>query len=332
MPGTEKGRSAQVWSEEELIDGQRTLCLTVILHTIGCSWWRSSGGCTMCGYNAAVSDASITQDSILRQFDSAWNSISGHSLVKIYTSGSFLDDNELATATRDAILKRAGEAGVRLLFESRPEYVNRELIDHCLSICPNIEIALGLESANEEVLSKSIHKGFHVADYRRAAEIARDAGTSVRTYLLLKPPYLTEGEAVRDAIDGVREASGFSRVISLNPVNVQRGTLVDKMHWEWAYRPPWLWSILKVLKEAEADGSVLISSLVGAGSVRGPHNCGDCDADVIVAIDGFNLTQNRSKLEIDDCDCIQHWRRMLSTEQFALAPGEHERFFTRDVR
>lgn len=285
----------------------------------------------MCGYNTKASDKSITGDDILAQFEKAWESYDNHSIVKVYTSGSLTDENEVPSAVREEILRRVKEAGAKMLFESRPEFVTKESIRECVKTCPDLEVALGLESANDRILAKSIHKGFTFKDYKRAAETVNAAGATVRTYLLLKPPYLTEEEAISDTIDSISKASPFSRVITVNPVNVQRGTRVERMWKSWAYRPPWLWSVIEVLRRAEHGENLLLSSLVGAGSERGAHNCGSCDADIAASIDGFNLTQDKKKLDRYDCKCKEDWKASLSSEKFAIAAGSHDKFFSRGL-
>ena len=181
---------ASVWSEEELLDGKRVRCLTIILSTPGCAWWRGSGGCIMCGYNEKASDRSITGENILSQFEAAWKSFDNQSIVKVYTSGSFIDESEVPSNVREEILNRVKGSGAKMLFESRPEFVKPETMKECFGICPDLEVALGLESANDRILSKSISKGFTFADYEGAAKTVLGAGATVRTYLLLKPPFL----------------------------------------------------------------------------------------------------------------------------------------------
>jgi radical SAM enzyme (TIGR01210 family) len=320
---------ASVWSEEELLDGKRVRCLTIILSTPGCAWWRDSGGCIMCGYNEKASDRSITGENILSQFEVAWKSFDNQSIVKVYTSGSFIDENEVPSNAREEILNRVKGSGAKMLFESRPEFVKPETIKECAGICPDIEVALGLESANDRILSKSISKGFTFADYEGAAKAVLAAGATVRTYLLLKPPFLTEQEAIDDTLQSISKAAPYSRVITVNPVNVQRRTRLEKLWKNWAYRPPWLWSVIEVLNRAEAGDSLLFSSMVGAGSDHGPHNCGTCDSDFISSIDGFNLTQDRKKLDRCDCGCRSRWQETLLAEKFAISTGDHEKFFLR---
>jgi radical SAM enzyme (TIGR01210 family) len=322
-------RPYSVWSEEELIDGRRARCLTIILTTSGCAWWRRSGGCLMCGYNLKSSDVAISPGSIAEQFDAAWRSFDRHSMVKIYTSGSFLDESEISSDARRHILETVGKSGSRLLFESRPEFVSRGIISECISLCPKIELALGLESANDLVLKHSVGKGFGFADYLRAATEAREAGADVRTYLLLKPPFLTEAEAIEDVKTSIEHVAEISRVISINPVNVQRGTKVEQMWKSWAYRPPWLWSVVEILRNSDPGKAILMASTVAAGSERGAHNCSKCDLDFIHAIEGFNLSQDRRKLESLECDCRGRWERLLEVEKFSVAVADLEKFFSR---
>lgn len=328
MQRVKKDRPASIWTEEELIDGRRVLAFAVVLRTSGCSWWKRTGGCTMCGYNASSSYPDITGEDIIQQFESAWQSFSSHSIVKIYTSGSFLDDAEIPVKAQDAILTKAGEAGVKLLFESRPEFVNEKIMSHCIKLCGDVELAIGLESANDRIREVSIRKGFSYGDYVHASEAAIDQGAKIRTYLLLKPPYLTEEESISDAVSSIEQAAKYSRVISINPVNVQKRTVVDRLYRKGAFRPPWLWSIIQVLKNADAGDGMLISSLVGAGSSRGPHNCGLCDQDAIQAIEAFNLTQDKSRLDASSCECKERWEINLTVEKFAISAGDHESYFS----
>src|SRR3972149_6845572 len=64
------------------------------------------------------------------------------------------------------------------------------------------------------------------------------AGGPVKTYLLVKPPLLTEREAIEDAVRSGHEADPHSDTISFNPVNVQRDPLVAPMFKRRGYPPP----------------------------------------------------------------------------------------------
>lgn len=284
--------------------------MVVIFRTSGC-WWSKKKGCLMCGYNLASREG-IGADSIIAQLSEALTRYEGEPMVKIYTSGSFLDPNEIPTEARDKIIRSFPQAE-RILFESRPEFVNEENLRGLPS--DRIEIALGLESADDEVLLKCVRKGFRVADSAKAAEIAMAHGMKVRTYLLLKPPYMTERQAIEDTIKSIAFAARRSESISINPLNVQNGTEVERLWKRGNYRPPWLWSLVEVLREGKklAEARVF-SSPSGAGSPRGVHNCGKCDADVINAIKRFSFTQDVREFDGLDCSCKRKWKAQLELQ------------------
>ena len=60
---------------------------------------------------------------------------------------------------------------------------------------PRLEIAIGLETANPDVLGK-LNKRFTLDDFRRAAEFLKDHDIDLRVFVLLRPPFMTEREGV----------------------------------------------------------------------------------------------------------------------------------------
>ncbi|MCU0852286.1 MAG: archaeosine biosynthesis radical SAM protein RaSEA [Thermoplasmata archaeon] len=322
------GSAAAVWKERESLDGKVVDAGVIILRTSGCSHFHK-GGCSMCGYNIE-SAPGIGATDIRKQFEQAYERLRGVPALKVYTSGSFLDECEVPKDVADEILKRCADEHVHLLFESRPEYVTAERLDACLASHEDLEVALGLESANDRVLRYSINKGFAVRDYDNAASVLGAKGIPVRTYVLLKPPFLTEAEAVRDAQATIAHAAKVSAVISLNPVNVQKGTLVERLWRNWAYRPPWLWSVLKVLKESRPEARRLICDPTGGGKERGAHNCGKCDDVILDSIKAFSLSQDVSRLGSPECECHEIWRSIMEIEGFVVGgTPDLQRFFKR---
>jgi len=283
----------------------------------------------MCGYNIE-SSPEITAEDIESQFAKAIGSSGEVDMIKVYTSGSFLDGEEMPEEIAGKIAETCADMGARLLVESRPEYITTESLDRLLTFHDNLEVAIGLESANDAVLKHSINKGFSVSDYDRAAELLNSKDIDLRTYLLMKPPFLTEAEAMEDTVDSARHAARFSKVLSVNPVNVQRGTLVERLWREWSYRPPWLWSVLSVLRECARLDARVVCDPVGGGSVRGAHNCGECDATALDALKAFSRSQRPDDLAVPQCGCADLWRTIVKTEGVVLGGTcDLERFFRR---
>jgi len=327
-----KDRSSSVtfWKEKEFFNGKQIDAGVVILRTCGCSHFNSLGGCSMCGFNLD-SRSDTTPEQVQRQFETAANGLRDVQLLKVYTSGSFLDEREIPRAVASNILNHCKERGIRLLLESRPEYVTEENIERVQDAHDNLQVALGLESSNDRILEYSINKGFSVRDYDRAAELLRERRVPIRTYVLLKPPYLTESEALDDAISTAKYAARCSDAISINPVNVQRGTLVERLWRNWAYRPAWLWSVLELVRSTSQLDKQVLCDPVGGGRERGSHNCGQCDEAILHELKAFSATQDYGKLGSPECSCNETWHALMDIEELVLGGTcDLQRFFRWD--
>jgi len=303
-------RYVSAWSEDDALDGRRIKAFVVILRTSGCSWYRSSGGCSMCGYN--VESEPTSGDDLIAQFSKALERYDGEEVIKVYTSGSFLDPGEVPVGARDAILAEARDRAERIVIESRPEFVGN------LDDAAGLEVAIGLETADDGLRKKCIGKGFTFDEFQSAASLARDRGAAVRTYLLLKPSGMTERNALNDVVSSIGAAAPISDVISINPMNIQRRTPVERLWQKGRYSPPWLWTLVEALKST-TDVRV-VSHPSGGGKARGVHNCGECDDAVLGAVKRFSLDGDDRHLDLS-CGCMDLWKAQLDLEDYALAEG-----------
>lgn len=296
-----------VWIERERFHDDVVECLTVILRTRGCSWNR----CLMCGYRRDT-DPRVKVEDLKKQFEKALRKGKAK-MIKIFTSGSFF---ELEKDFRDFVYDRVSELGFeRLTVESRPEIVYR-VEEDLEKIGFELEVGIGLETSDDFVREHCINKGFKFEDFVRSARFLRSKGFRVKVYLLLKPPFLSEGEAVRDALKSIDDVKGLVDIVSLNPTNVQSGTYLEELWRRKLYRPPWLWSVVEVLKKSKIE---IISDPVGAGSSRGPHNCGRCDKKVLRAVRDFSLYQDTSVFDLD-CKCLKVWEKVMELEDYSRVP------------
>lgn len=290
---------------------------TVILRTVGCQWRK----CTMCRYWHESAD--VTQADILTQLERGLRTSPEEDFIlKIFTSGSFLDEREISRETRKEIARmvKKKEKIKKLIVETRPEFINDEKIGD-LNIVEHLELAIGLETADDFIRSKYINKGFSFEDYKTAAEVVNESGATVKTYLLLKPPFISEKRAIEDVIKSAALVASYSSTISLNLCNVQKYTPLEDLWKKGYYRPPWLWSAVEAIKEIKRRNAnvVVMSDPVGAGHIRGPYNCGRCDTEITDAIKNFNRTQDLSaveRLEGINCECREVWHALLKFDDF----------------
>ncbi len=299
------------WREKDRLNGKIVDSFVIIFRTRGCRWAQVSG-CSMCGYYNDTSP-DITNEDLVKQLESSLEKYNGEKLVKIYTSGSFLDDGEIPKKIQKKIIE-SYESSDRIIIESRPEFVNGKI--EFLKNYENIMVALGLESANDETLIYRINKGFRVKDYVNAAKILNENAIPVKTYILLKPPFMSEKMAIEESIYSINFASNYSEIISLNPMNIQRYTLVEYLWKRGEYRAPWLWSVVEILKRTHNLKNEIVSYPTAGGKIRGAHNCGKCDSEVLKAIYDFSLTQDIGKIENLNCECRERWMKIIEYEDF----------------
>ncbi|MGB1689383.1 MAG: hypothetical protein ACPHDM_01660, partial [Candidatus Poseidoniaceae archaeon] len=70
-------------------------------------------------------------------------------------------------------------------------------------------------------------------------------GLRIKTYLMFKPPFMSEGDALVHGAKWIRDVAERSDEISVNPMNIQKGTVIDRLFRANEYRPPWLWSLVQ---------------------------------------------------------------------------------------
>jgi len=325
-------RYVAAWAEPDLLDGKVTEAFVVIFRSRGCAWWKKSG-CFMCGYFGDT-DAGVSVEDYRSQLEGALRSYGGQAVVKMFTSGSFLDPAEVPPGIQDEIVRGfsrgipgGGGGADKIIVESRPEFVTNNSLQRlkAAALRTSFEIAIGLESATDEVLVGSINKGFRFPDFEKAAKIALENGWTIKAYILLKPPFLSEKEAIEDAVvSAAKAALAGAATISINPVNIQNFTVVERLSRDGKYRTPYIWSLIEVLKRLAAlrdagelpGETVLMTSPSGAGTRRGVHNCGECDKRLLEAVKRFSLGQDASALAVPYCRCREKWEDVLVLEDF----------------
>ena len=316
----------RVWLDEDRTPDGVYDSLTIILNTGGCRWARA-GGCTMCGYVAeSVEGGTVSHEALMDQIDvclsfEAENTDEPAEMIKIYTSGSFLDEREVPAKTRDAIAETF-ESRSRIVLESLPDFVESAKLTDFTRRGIETDVAIGLETTNDRVRRDCVNKYFDFAEFEAACDEAAVAEAGVKAYLLMKPPFLSEAEAIEDMIDSIETCAEVEHchTVSMNPTNVQRYTMVDELYFRNGYRPPWLWSVVEVLEKTVGTDAIVVSDPVGHGSDRGPHNCGDCDDRVQRAIKDFNLREDQTVFEQVSCECKGTWESVLKLESSYGSP------------
>jgi len=313
-------RYVNLWREPEAIGPERVPAFVAILRTRGC-YWADGKGCSMCGYAKDTLGRSATPEELEAQLAGILRQYQDEPYVKFYTSGSFLDDREVDPASREKFVAAFAGRAKQLLFESLPEFVTESTVGPLRDRFPGtLEIALGLESADPVVLGRFVTKGSPPSDYFEAFDRGHRAGARIKAYLLLKPPYLTEAESVEDVVRSVERTAPHVDAMSINPVHIQNGTVVEHLYRRGRYRPPWLWSLVETMQRGAKlrGGTRLVTFPTAGGLARGPHNCGRCDKEVLAALEAASLDQRFEALDALDCACRARYGTARALEPLGI--------------
>lgn len=306
------------------INGSESFRLMIVLKTKGCEYARNNGGgCTVCGFlNHASQD--MDESAVLEQLDHTLETtrLTGVEEIDLLTLGSFLNDNEVSQDTRWKLLKKISQLkGIRRVsFESRAEYVILEKLLESRRILGDtiLEFGIGLESSDDYIRNKVIKKGLSEKMFKKVAAIVKEAGCNLLTYLLIKPPGISEKKAIEDAISSAayvfETASqyGLTARVAFEPVFVCENTPLEDLYLNSKYRLVNLWSVVEVIKKVHHYGNIFVGlSDENLSYDRKPSSCSKCSAAIIDEIERFNRTQDVSRLEKLHCQCKEQYQYEL---------------------
>jgi archaeosine synthase beta-subunit len=231
--------------EEECSDSGEVLpVLTVFLTNRECPW-----RCLMCDLWKNTLTETVAPGMIPAQIDHAVSLLERGrprpQHIKLYNSGSFFDRRAIPKEDYPEIARRV-KAFSRVILECHPKLVNEEALRFRDLLGTELEIAMGLETANPETLAR-LNKGMTLDDFAKAAAFLRHNDIRVRAFLLLKPPFTTEEDGVTWAKSSIDFAFDTGvNVACVIPTRSGNGA-VDALAARGEFSPPLLASLEEVL-------------------------------------------------------------------------------------
>jgi hypothetical protein len=64
---------------------------------------------------------------------------------------------------------------------------------------------------------------------------------------------------------------------------------------------------------SSGDSRVIVHPTAG-GKIRGAHNCGSCDKDVVAAIERYSVSSDLDEFSNIDCSCKSIWRDEIRSD------------------
>ena len=297
---------------------------TLLLPGQGCVWAREHGGCSMCGFSAKINQVNrgkpVTHKQLMRIYRLGQFMVTGNSpkILTIYNGGSFLNNEEIPLQTQLKICKsiRIHPTVEKLVVESRPEFVTEDKVQTLVEVLggKTLEVGIGLEVVSDEIRTQYIHKGFLRKDYEMAVNVLERQGAKLLTYVFLKPIHMAEKAAIDEAVNTITYAFQIgSYEVALESGFIQQGTVMELLYNRGDYRPPWLWSIIEVVKKTHHFGPVTIGGFEDEPPpIDIPHNCPECSPRIMSLFEEYKKTHDVRLFDGLECRCKTDWLRTIA--------------------
>lgn len=283
----------------------------VIVMSGGCS----VPTCTMCPFtnlNNYGIHGGTSHESLLDQVRHTLERTEGeppYEVLSLYNDGSFFAPREIPRNVQVEIARLVAAAGVkRLVVESLPQFVTERALTPFVQALGEVrlEIGIGLQSADALVRETLVNTRISQVSFERALMVMAGLGVDPKIYLMVKPPFLTDGEAVTDVVQSVDYLTGLGvQGMTLCPTRVSRNTVAWELWQAGQYVPPNLWTVVEAIRRVHERLAVRVACV----NLRGtdfesvfPDACAVCADRVVDALMRFGETGEADDLP-EDCAC-----------------------------
>jgi archaeosine synthase beta-subunit len=247
--------------DERAADGRPMRIATVLLTGRECPW-----RCTMCDLWRHTLETDTPCGAIPAQIAAARAAVHDDAVpvtgMKLYNASSFFDPRAVPEIDYDDIADTL--AGLsHVIVESHPALVDAR-VDRWLAAlagagAPQLEVAMGLETAHAEALDR-LNKRFTLARFAEAARALADRDVALRVFLLIAPPFVPAAEQdawLLRSVDAAFSCGGT--VVSLVPTRTGNGALEELAESGWFRAPD--------LDDIERSAALALTHASGRGRV-----------------------------------------------------------------
>jgi archaeosine synthase beta-subunit len=222
--------------DERGADGRLVSVATVFLTNRECLF-----ACLMCDLWKNTTDEPIGRGAIVRQIRWALDRLPPATHIKLYNAGSFFDPGAIVESDY-AEIAEAVSSFETVVVESHPKLVGRRCLTFREMIGEELHVAMGLETVHPQVLAK-LNKRMTLLDFEKAVGVLLKNDMSVRTFVLVRPPFMTESEGVEWACRSIGFAFDTGvECCALLPTRVGNGAM-EALHVGGHFTPPSLDSV-----------------------------------------------------------------------------------------
>ncbi len=142
--------------------------------------------CLMCDLWKNTTDRTVPAGAVPNQIEWALKSLPAVKHLKLYNSGSFFDTGAIPEEDYKKIASLVNGLDT-IIVESHPGLINEKCLIFRDMLKPDLQIALGLEIANPEILAK-LNKQMTLDDFTKSVSFLLKNKIRSRAFILLRPP------------------------------------------------------------------------------------------------------------------------------------------------
>ena len=150
--------------------------------------------CLMCDLWKNTTDFTVPAGAIPAQIEWALERMGPARHLKLYNSGSFFDGRAVPPGDYAQIASLIQHFET-VVVESHPRLTGESCLRFRDMLRPELHVALGLETVNP-VLLRRLNKKMTLPDFTHAVSFLSRNNIPSRAFILLRPPFLTEEEAI----------------------------------------------------------------------------------------------------------------------------------------
>ena len=202
--------------------------------------------CLMCDLWKNTTDVSVPPGYIPQQIEMALSQMVPARHLKLYNSGSFFDERAIPSADYERIADLVSGFET-VIVESHPRLVNEKCLRLRDMLKPELQVAMGLETVHPEILRK-LNKRMTLEDFENTVKFLTRNKILSRSFILLRPPFLSEAEGVhwaeRSLDFAFRVGVECCTIIPVRPGNGAMDVLLENGD----FTPPHIQSLETVLE------------------------------------------------------------------------------------
>jgi archaeosine synthase beta-subunit len=291
-----------VESDHYKLNGKIYSRLRIILRSNGCS----IPTCTMCPFPNEALDSKIikvSETQYIQQIEAALKNQPKHEILSVYNDGNFFSDQELPKIARQKIYQIAKEQKCNyLMVESLPCFITQKQIGEAkdfLGEDVKLIVGIGLQSATDEVRQTCIGTAIDKKDFLRAHKLLQKFAYETKCYVIIKPPFLLENEAIEDAVNSSLWLQQNNITdITLCPIRIAPNTLLQELFNCDLYSMPKLITLAECLYQLRQKNVYVRVSIFNISSsdfkAITPSGCNYCENKIMSA-----LIANNNGIDVD---------------------------------